>query len=214
MQVLVPIEEHAEMDFNIVEISKRLNKIPFYVDLSQKAYNRDADPYVITRSISLFERTLVSDDSKFDRYLKGKAKFSREELKGMNLFMNELSCVNCHSGFNFTNYTVQNTGLEPSKLDSGRMRVTKLEIDRDLFKVPTLRNIELTGPYMHDGRFESLEQVIEHYASGGINHPNKSELIKAFEISSSEKSSLIAFLKTLTDETFIENKSFSTPNQP
>lgn len=213
VQVLVPIEEHAEMDHNIVLVSKRLNRIPKYVELSQKAYGRAPDPFVITRSISVFQRSLLSQNSKFDQFLKGEVELTREEKKGMNLFMNKLHCTTCHSGYYFTNYSVQNNGLEPNAVDSGRMRVTKLEVDRDLFKVPTLRNIQLTAPYMHDGRFSSLEDVIRHYASGGLTHPNKNQIIRPFNISNQEIEQLITFLNTLTDEQFIHDKKIGPPEK-
>ena len=136
---------------------------------------------------------------------------NKSEKRGMNLFFNELECASCHSGFNFTNFTTKNNGLYEVYQDSGRMRVTKLEEDRAMFKVPTLRNIELTGPYMHDGSIATLDEVIDHYQSGGKNHPNKSEKLQAFELSKREKKDLINFLKCLTDNTFITNPDFASP---
>jgi cytochrome c peroxidase len=189
MQVLVPIEEHPEF-----------------------AYNREIDPFVITRSISSFERTLISGNSKYDQQVfQKKNVLNKSEKRGMNLFMHELECASCHSGFNFTNFSTQNNGLYEIYADSGRQRVTKLAEDKDMFKVPTLRNIELTAPYMHDGSFSTLEEVIDHYQSGGKNHPNKSEKLKAFELSKREKKDLINFLKSLTDDSFITNPDFSNP---
>lgn len=210
-QALVPIEEHTEMDFNIVEVALRLKKSKHYMKASYRAYKREPDAFVITRALAAFQRTLISKDSKFDKYLKGKDKLTTSEMNGKKLFYDVLYCTKCHSGFNFTNFSVQNNGLTPTPSDSGRMRVTRLEIDRDLYKVPTLRNIALTAPYMHDGRFATLNEVIDHYENGGGAHPNKSKLIVPFKLSKSEKEDLLAFLATLTDYQFITNKKFSNP---
>jgi cytochrome c peroxidase len=212
MQVLVPIEEHPEFANNIVEISKKLAKDTLYSRLSIEAYNRKIDPFVITRSISAFERTLISGNSKYDQEVFQKKKvMNKSEKRGMNLFFNELECASCHAGFNFTNFTTQNNGLYEVYSDSGRQRVTKLKEDRAMFKVPTLRNIALTAPYMHDGSIESLEEVITHYESGGKNHPNKSEKIQPFLLTKRERKDLVNFLKCLTDDSFITNPDFSNP---
>ena len=210
-QVLVPIEEHAEMDFNIVEVAKRLKLKKEYVALSKKAYNREPDAFVITRSISAFERTLISGNSRYDQHLNGKKTLNESEKRGMNLFFNRLYCSSCHSGFNFTDFSVKNNGLYTVYADSGRMRVTKLETDRDLFKIPTLRNCELTAPYMHDGSLKTLRDVIHHYASGGQPHQHKSTIIQPFTLTKSEEDDLIAFLYSLTDQQFIKNKRFRSP---
>ncbi len=211
MQILVPIQEHNEFNTNIVDLAERLKKDPSYVQMSQEAYGRDPDPYVITRSIANFERTILSGNSKFDQYTYqgNKAALNTQEVRGMNLFYSEKTqCSSCHEGFNFTNYSFENNGLYESYPDSGRMRLTRIEEDRARFKVPSLRNIELTGPYMHDGSIASLEKVIEHYNSGGKYHKNKNaELIQPLHLDNQEKADLIAFLKTLTDYSLINNKN-------
>lgn len=213
MQVLVPIEEHAEFAFNIVEISKRLATDSVYLDRSKKAYNQEINPFVITRSIASFERILISGNSKFDQQVfQKKNVMTKSEKRGMNLFFNKLSCADCHGGFNFTNFSTQNNGLYTVYADSGRQRVTKLNQDKAMFKIPTLRNIELTAPYMHDGSFATLEEVIEHYQTGGKNHPNKSPKLKPFKLSSRQKQDLINFLKCLTDHEFIHNPKFAAPD--
>ena len=212
MQILVPIQEHAEFNFNIVEIGKRLLKNPEYVQRSWAAYQREPNPFVITRAISSFERTLISGNSRYDQYMNGALKqLNRSEIRGMSLFFNELACASCHGGFNFTDFSTKNNGLYTVYADSGRARATHLPEDKDVFKVPTLRNIELTAPYMHDGSMATLEEVVEHYMSGGKAHPNKSELIKPFALTKREKADLIAFLKSLTDDSFITNPAFSNP---
>lgn len=206
MQVLVPIQEENEFNHNIVDIGELLKKDSSYVAMAKAAYNKEPNYFVITRALGVFERTLISGNSKYDKYLNGKAKLNRNEKKGMKLFFGErLNCSECHNGFNFTDYSFRNNGLYENYKDIGRLRFSKDSNDIALFKVPSLRNIELTGPYMHDGSIETLKEVIEHYNSGGENHKNKSELIKPLDLSEAEMSDLIAFLLTLTDKEFIEN---------
>ena len=110
--------------------------------------------------------------------------------------------------FNFTNYAFENNGLYENYVDPGRFRLTGQESDRAKFKVPTLRNVELTAPYMHDGSMEILEEIILHYESGGKDYPNKSGLIEPFTLTETERNELVLFLKTLTDESFINNPLF------
>ena len=211
MQIIVPVQEHSEFDFDLKLIAARLKRDSNYVRLSYAAYNQKPSPYVITRSIASFERTLISGNSRFDQYLNGDKKaLTNIEKKGMDLFFNQLHCAECHGGFNFTNLSLQNNGIYayPYPLDSGRMRVSKDEADRDMFKVPTLRNIELTAPYMHDGSIATLNEVINHYDKGGNIHKNKSNLIKPLGLSEKEKFQLIAFLKSLTDFEFTDPKKY------
>lgn len=204
-QVLVPIQEHVEMDFNILKIADRMLKDSSYYNLSIKAYGRYPDPFVITRALACYERTLISSNSGFDLYLKGIRKFNQHEKNGMKLFFSEKAkCSSCHGGFNFTNYTFENNGIAFQYSDSGRMRITKKETDRALFKVPSLRNIELTAPYMHDGSIYSLEEVINHYSEGVMEHKNNKK-VNNLNLDKSEKASLLAFLKTLTDTSLIKH---------
>lgn len=211
MQILVPIQEHNEFNHNIVSIANALNKNEKYVELSQKAYDRIPDPYVITRAISNFQRTLISGNSKFDQYYyqNKKSTFTESEKRGMELFLGDKAkCSSCHSGFQLTNYAFENNGLYEEYPDEGRIHFTGLESDEAKFKVPTLRNIELTAPYMHDGSFNTLIEVIEHYNSGGKNHKNKSPNLVPLNLTNQEKIDLEAFLKTLTDWEFINNPLF------
>lgn len=203
MQVLIPIQEKNEFAHNIVEIAKQIQTDSSYVKLSRKAYNRMPDHFVITRALGVFERTLISKNSKFDRYIQHNTKLSRQELLGFNLFMSEkTNCSSCHGGFNFTKYAITNNGLYENYKDVGKMRATHDSSDMALFKVPSLRNVEVTAPYMHDGSYSTLEEVIAHYNSGGKNHVNKSPLIKPLSLSIKEQEALVSFLKTLTDTSF------------
>ena len=211
MQVLVPIQEHDEFDFNIVDIAVRLSKDSTYNREAMVAYGRKIDPYVITRALANFERSFISGNAAFDKFsFQGKEDaLTDTQLKGKSLFYSErTNCSFCHGGFNFTDYGFKNNGLYEVYADTGRMRFTQLEADRALFKTPSLRNVEFTAPYMHDGSIKTLDDVIEHYNSGGKNSVNKSDKIKPLYLTEGEKSALVAFLKSLSDVQFTNNKNF------
>ena len=205
MQVLVPIQEKNEFHHNIVNIADSLKGDSLYQQMSRQAYGRNLDPFVITRAISTFERTFISGNSPYDQYSskKDSAEFLEIEKKGMELFFSsKTNCADCHSGFNFTDYSFKNNGLDSNYKDLGKMKLTGKEEDRALFKVPSLRNVELTSPYMHDGRFNSLDEVIDHYNRGGVAHPHRSEKIQPLNLKEEERKALIAFLESLTDQDF------------
>jgi cytochrome c peroxidase len=211
MQVFVPIQEHNEFFFNIVLIAERMKKDSFFVRQCQEAYNRVPDAFCITRSIACFERTLISGDSRYDQYFfqEKKDALTVSERRGMDLFFAEkTNCSNCHNGFNFSNYAFENNGLYQEYPDAGRFRLTEDSTDIARFKVPTLRNVALTAPYMHDGSFQTLEAIVEHYNNGGKNHPHQSVLVHPLGLTSVEKGDLVAFLKSLTDDNFVKNPKF------
>ena len=204
MQVLAPIQDHNEMDFNIIPVAERMKLDSSYVAQSINAFNREPDAFVITRAIAAFERTLVSGNSNYD-----KNKLSASEREGKALFFSDsLACSSCHGTFLFTNQGIENNGLYVNYADSGRYRLTHLQEDIAKFKVPTLRNIELTAPYMHDGSIESLEEVVSHYESGGKGHFNQSPHVNGFSLNSTERENLEFFLLSLTDEEFFVNSDF------
>lgn len=214
MQILVPFQEHNEFGLNIVDAAERLAMDDYYREMSLESYGRSFDYFVITRAIATFERSLVSGNSSYDQffYQNVSTALSPSAWRGMQLFFSEKShCSTCHSGFNFTNYSFQNNGLYDAYADQGRKRLTGIAEDLALFKVPTLRNVEMTAPYMHDGSLSSLEQVIEHYNSGGKPHANKGALISPLNLTRREKEDLAAFLRSLTDETFIHHPKFKFP---
>ncbi|MBT5977745.1 MAG: c-type cytochrome, partial [Flavobacteriales bacterium] len=180
-----------------------------YVEAAQEVFGREPDAYVITRAIATFERTLVSGNSAYDLYLQSGYGLSEEAINGKDLFESErTNCSGCHSGFNFTNYTFENNGLYETYEDVGRFRLTIDTNDIARFKVPSLRNIELTGPYMHDGSISTLREVLDHYNQGGTSHPHKSELIKPLNLSNQEIEDLESFLRSLTDKKFTNNPLF------
>lgn len=213
MQVLVPIQEHVEMDFNIVDAAVRLAQNTDYSSLSQRAYNRPMDAFVITRALSTYERTMISGESYYDLYLQGiSTALNASALRGMDLFFSERTqCSSCHSGLFFTDDSFANNGLYTEYSDPGRMRLTNDSADYSLFRVPSLRNVEYTAPYMHDGSLATLEQVIEHYNSGGASNPQKSSLIQALQLTEAEKADLLQFLLSLSDPSVLTDERFSHP---
>lgn len=212
MQVLVPIQEENEFAHDMLKIVEALKQNSEYMKMAKEAYNREPDPFVVTRAIGIFERSLISGNSAYDKfYYQGNSSaLSESQKRGMDLFFSlKTHCSDCHGGFNFTNYSFENNGLDTVYSDPGRMRLTGLPEDESIFKVPSLRNVEVTAPYMHDGQFETLMEVIEHYNLGGKDHPNKSGLIQPLNLSPQEKKDLVAFLKSLTDIGFLRNGNFS-----
>jgi cytochrome c peroxidase len=208
MQVLVPIQEQNEFAHNIVDIAAQISRQADYVAMSFAAYNRPLDAFVITRAIATFERSLLSGYSNYDQYIQygDKSAMSDQAIRGMQLFFSDsVHCTQCHGGFNFTNYTFANNGLDTAYSDIGRMRFTGAATDNGLFKVPSLRNVAVTGPYMHDGSLQTLQQVVSHYNLGGLAHPNKSEVIQPLHLSIDQEHALVTFLESLTDSSFLQD---------
>lgn len=203
-QVISPLENPAEMGFQLKAAADRLAENPYYQAMAQKAYDRDFTPYVLVRAIGAFERTLIGGTSKYDEYIisgKNKSIFSDSEYRGMELFFNKkTNCSTCHSGVLFTNFKYENNGLYEKYDNVGRADITLDKADKFKFRVSSLRNIEVTAPYMLDGSLSTLEAVVEHYNSGGKNHYQKNELIRPLGLIAEEKADLVAFLKTLTDK--------------
>lgn len=206
MQVIVPIQEHTEMGMNMVELLKRLKSIDEYQIAAKKIFSRDFDAWVLTRSIASYERSLISKNSRFDQYYYHKKKdiLTPSEKRGWRLFSEKLYCTKCHPAPFFTTFLPENNGLyEEYTTDKGRFRIHNDSTDIGKFKIPSLRNIELTFPYMHDGSLESIEKIIEHYAQGGQKHPLQNQIIKPFTITEQEKKDLKAFLFALTDTSYL-----------
>jgi cytochrome c peroxidase len=208
LQVIVPIQEKTEMGHNMKVLIPQLRAIPEYQAAAKKIFNRDFDAFVLTRSISAFERTLVSMNSKYDQYMRGdKDALSRDEKAGLKLFSEKLYCTQCHPAPYFTTFEAENNGLyqnyEPIA-DKGRFRIHLDSNDIGKFKVPSLRNIELTFPYMHDGNLKTLVDVIAHYSKGGQRHPKQNKVIVPFALNEGEQKQLIAFLRSLTDTSYLQ----------
>jgi len=209
-----PMQAEFEMNLNIAVLISRLKADAQYAKLFKKVFNSEPNHKNILQALSSFQRTLISGNSKYDSYLRGDSSaLSEIEKRGLVLFKSEkLNCKTCHSGLFFTDENTYNIGLYSSNPDWGRGRLTLKAEDYGAFLTPTLRNISVTAPYMHDGSLKTLEEVIDFYATGGENHPAKADEIKPFELSEIEKEELILFLESLTDSTFINNSKFSDPN--
>ncbi|MGV3629708.1 MAG: cytochrome-c peroxidase [Bacteroidota bacterium] len=205
MQAIVPIQDHNEMGMEMGALIERLRKVPEYREMARKAFNRDFDPWVLSRSIAAYERTLISDDSDFDLFYYGKKthKLSKKQQRGWKLFSEKLHCIQCHSLPYFTSHKVENNGYTLADAeDKGRFRIHGDSSDIGKFKVPSLRNVDYTAPYMHDGKFETLEEVIDFYAAGGRHVPNQNPLIRPFTLTENEKEELLAFLESLTGQRY------------
>jgi len=205
-QVLGPLKDHREFNIEPDELLSRLKTVSYLNDMSIKAYGTELTMNIIQKAIANFERILVSKDAPFDAYMQGdKTAISESAINGYRLFKSEeLNCIQCHDGFDFTNYSFQNNGTYEVYVDSGRAFITKNTMDIGKFKVPTLRNINLTYPYMHNGSFQSLDAVITHYESGGKKSKNKSHLIGGFELTTLERQNIIDFLSSLTEYRFLQ----------
>ena len=212
---LVPITTDFEMDSSMPEVVGKLNADANYKKLFKAAFgDENITGERVLKAISQFMATMVSADSKYDRVLKGKTAFTAEENEGYQLFRN--NCASCHSGALFTDESFRNTGMyyNAQYNDRGRYRVTLDWNDNMKFRVPSLRNVEYTAPYMHDGRFTTLEAVLNFYSDQVENQPNLDPLLKkdghiGIRMNPLEKQYIIAFLKTLSDQNFITNKAFA-----
>lgn len=197
------------------EIVKRLENSPIYPRMFKLAFgeNSKISAELISQAIGVFVRTMISGNSRYDKFINGdKSALSKEEQDGMNLFFSERTrCSVCHSGIFFTDGLPHNTGVTTHYFDKGRYEVTGLRKHRGNFITPTLRNVEKTEPYMHDGELLSLEEVMEHYNRGGRLFALKDTLMRPLNLNNGEIKSMIAFLKSLTDSSFLNNKKFSNP---
>lgn len=249
-QALVPLFGERPVELGLVgreaEMLDRLRRDRRYQQMFPRAFPSDPDPFTVanvTRAIAMFERTLVSADSAFDRFSRGDTTaMSESAQRGNQLFFSErLECFHCHGGFAFTDsvvsansafdetafhntglYNVDGRGAYPSQ-NTGVREVTGRDEDMGRFRAPTLRNIAVTAPYMHDGSIATLDGVIDHYAAGGRtiasgpnagvgrDNPLKSGFITGFTLTAQERRDLIAFLEALTDERFLRDPRFSDP---
>jgi cytochrome c peroxidase len=225
-----PLEMGLKRDDS--ELLAWLNDQQSYAAAFAESFPKEAQPVTtqnLVKAIASFERTLISGRSPFDRYVYNddRAAFSESARRGMRLFYSDRSgCAHCHFGLNFSGPIVQPGKARPAPLfanngsavkgDEGLAAETKRLQDLGRFRVPTLRNIALTAPYMHDGRFATLEEVIEHYAAGG-KHADAigtvDSQIRPLELSTEEKGDLVEFLKNLTDPTFTSNSSCRPPRE-
>ncbi|MCW5653122.1 methanobactin export MATE transporter MbnM [Hydrogenophaga sp.] len=252
-QLQVPLfgDSPVEMgvnDGNVNEVLGRIRGDARYPAMFAAAYGSTGEVVTwsrITQAIASFQRTLISGNSKYDQALQGKAALTPAELRGQTLFFGEKAeCFHCHASHNFNDqvvhaatrvistpfhntglYNIGGTGNFPEG-NQGLFEFTFKPEDRGLFRAQSLRNVEVTAPYMHDGSIATLEEVLDFYAAGGRRittgpyagdgrfHPNKSDLISLIDLNEQEKADIVAFLKTLTDHDFLNNPKFADPFRP
>jgi cytochrome c peroxidase len=214
-QAREPVPNPIEMALPWDEAIPRLTAHAEYPELFGRAFGTiEIDEDRVVKAIAQFERTLISNHSRYDRHLRGELELTTAESRGERLFFNETGeCFHCHGTLFFTDEEYHDNGLDLAPVDPGRQAVTGREPDHGKFRTPTLRNIEHTAPYMHDGRFDTLEQVMDHYSSGVQPSPNLDAVLRVhgppgLSLTEPEKADLIAFLKTLSDLEFLENPDF------
>jgi len=220
-QALIPIEDPTEMGEQLENIVEKLAGMDGYPEAFLKAFGSTAiTPERIGLAIENFLLTQISYRSKFDKVVSGKDQFTKSEQRGFELFMTEYEprsqrfgadCFHCHGGTLFSDHQFHNNGISViDAVDAGRMVVTEKESDRGKFSTPSLRNVAVTAPYMHDGRFQTLEEVVAHYNSGLIRSPTvdanlAKHPISGLGLSKKDLGSLVDFLETLTDEIYIDS---------
>ena len=209
-QAIHPIINELEMASKPEWFVPKLENHPEYPELFQKAMDAPPSAKTVVDAIASYERILVSTNSPYDRYLAGDTSaLSPSAKKGLTIFESEQGeCFHCHVGYNLTDGSFQNNGLYYAYGDLGRMEITGSIFDEGKFKVPTLRNIEHTAPYMHDGSLKTLEEVMDHYGSGGKPHPNRNIFVGNISLNEQEKQDIIAFMKSLSDDEFLNNPEF------
>jgi len=224
-----PIEAPIEMNQNFAHLVHKLDQIPYYRDMFKKVFKSEITMENLARAIASFERTIVSKPGRVDEYLKGdKSALTDAEVRGMEIFTGKANCIACHHGPLLTDNGFHATGvpeIEPLKsdpdriatrhffasvnnygnpkdldADHGRAIITKNKADRHKFKTPSLRELKYTAPYMHNGAFETLEDVVDFYIEGGGDVPNKDPLLKPFTLTDQEYDDLLAFLEALSSE--------------
>ena len=230
-QAAVPLTNPHEMGQSLSVSSQKLATTKLYPGLFKAVYGDDAiTGDRIVKAIAQFERTLISANSKYDQYLRGVYQPTPEELKGMELFdrspqpekgIRGANCGHCHGGVKTYNELFHNNGLDSIPKDNGIEALSGLASDRGRFKAPTLRNIALTAPYMHDGRFKTLAEVVDHYSDHVRESASLSTFIrgesndlngKNLKLTPDEKKQIIAFLNMLTDYAFISDPRFADPH--
>lgn len=211
-QPILPISNPLEMGESLADVVARLKMDPGYPRLFAAAFGTaEIDSQRVLRALAQFTGSLVSSHSRYDGYIAGEEKFSPEEVAGLALFRRQ--CAACHREPLFSDYSYRSNGLDAIPVDEGRAGVTARPEDRGLFRVPSLRNVALTPPYMHDGRYDSLEQVLDHYDHGIVASPALDPLLsKGIALNPQQRRELLSFLNTLSDTQFISDVRFSDPD--
>jgi cytochrome c peroxidase len=229
-QVVKPIQDPLELNLEMATLLERLQNHPEYPNLFMLAFGSNSiTEELLGLALEQFCNSIVSGDSKYDQFLAGTATLTESEERGRSLFFAEFNpgfpdisgadCAHCHSGKNFENDQYMNNALDADgdMEDLGRALVTENSSDNGKFKVPTLRNVALTAPYMHDGRFQSLEEVVQHYNSDMVMSSTIDPALiyplnsGGLQLSDQDVQDIIAFLNTLSDETLVTNPEYASP---
>ncbi len=209
LQPLAPLQNPLEMDEKLDHVLGKLQADPTYRAAFSAAFGNDqVDSQRMLRALTQFIGTMVSANSRYDRYVSGSEPFSATEVQGLQVF--RAHCASCHSEPLFTDFSYRNNGLDAAPRDPGRAGVTEAPADAGRFRVPSLRNVALTAPYMHDGRYATLDAVLDHYIRD--IRPSATldpRLAGGIALTASERSALLQFLDTLTDESFVHDPSFA-----
>jgi len=215
-QALGPMKTPEEMKTDFGAAIKLLNSVAGYREMFAKAYpGEPISEDTVAKAIAAFERTVVSRDSRFDRWVQGdRSAITAQEWRGYQVFKDPAkgNCAVCHSAPNFTDNGYHNIGIAhaPGAEDAGRYKIRPLAVLKGAFKTPTLRDVELTGPYFHNGTAATLAEVVDHYARGGDDRSNVSKDVRKLDLSEQDKADLVAFMKALTGST----RSASIPALP
>ncbi len=203
-QAVGPMANAIEMGNTHAAVVQNLNKVPGYRKLFKAVFDsEDCDIDMVAKAIATFERTVLSGNAPYDRYKAGqKDAMSPEQIRGMDVYFKKAKCDQCHEGINFTSNSYHNLGIgmDRPNPDVGRFEVTGRDRDWGTFKTPTLREIEHTAPYMHDGSLKTLEEVVDFYNKGGLKNKNLDETMKPLNLTDQEKKDLVAFMKALSGE--------------
>lgn len=200
-QALKPIENPLEMDLSLDQTVERLRADSQYTAAFRDVFQADPEPQYLAMALATYVRTIISGDSRYDRYVAGDAgALNAAERRGLELFRGKASCVVCHLGPNLTDEEFHNTGVgwgEGLAQDLGRAQFTQEERDRGAFRTPTLREVALAAPYMHDGSLKTLEDVVDFYSDGGKPNPYLDSEMQRLDLTADEKADLVAFLRSL-----------------
>jgi len=206
-----PLENPLEMDLSLSDAVARVESDPSYVEAFRRAYGEAPSEATLQKALASFVRSVVSGNSPYDRHLRGDdSDFGPQRKRGEALFLNEKAeCFHCHPSGSLSNEGFFNNGTYTAGGDTGREQVTGRVGDIGKFKVPGLRNIALTAPYMHDGSVPTLEAVIEQYDAGGRGDPTTDPLIKPMSLTDDEKADLLEFLRSFTDDALLQDARFA-----
>ncbi|MGB1219838.1 MAG: cytochrome-c peroxidase, partial [Flavobacteriales bacterium] len=229
-QSIMPIQDPLEMNETMPNVIQKLKNKLDYTSRFETVFDEEINEVTISLALEQFMNSIVSNQSKYDRFKAGVDQLNDAEERGRALFFEEFNpffpensgadCAHCHGGLNFENDDYMNNGITAAgnfSSDTGREKATGNSADRGKFKVTSLRNIELTPPYMHDGRFKTLEEVVNHYNEGLNSSPTLNLALKdvydkgGLALSDQDKADLVSFLKTLTDNKLTTNPAYSNP---